>query len=159
MKKAKNAPRSSEEASSRVVDDELGDDLRLLVDAALKSEGAKRMTEAEHMLRLSAVACAARGRRVGSRSAMDVCAQLLNMTRQTLQPYAVIASRWDSAAELLKFFELRGAKGRSLSPSHVLELARLPRHSRDSWVGRILTEGLDARDLRRQLRGEPNAHR
>ena len=151
---------SSIELLKRPVID-LPDDLRALVEEAERADRAVGAAEAHLVHCLAELSRAAQGRHVTGGSAIEACAAALGISRQTLQPLALIASRW-GAAELREMFQRRGTRGRSMTASHMVLLARLPREQRAFWTERSLDGEVDVRELRRALgrkgrRSEPQA--
>ena len=141
---SKQAPSTSHAASNVP---ELPEDLRELVEHARAAGSAVRIAQAEYAYRLSLLALRAAGHRLGCVAAISAAATALGISRQTLQPYAVLAARW-APEDLRALFKLRTTHGRPLSVTHFLVLARLPRSKRDALIARALREGLDARTLR-----------
>jgi hypothetical protein len=129
---------------------ELPADLHGLVRNASQAGEAVRAAEAEYAYRLALVARAALGRRAGAESAIDACSAALGVSRQSLQPFALVATRWASH-DLLSLFTRRCSNGRPLSMSHLLLLVRLPRTDREVWANRALQESLDVRQLREAI--------
>ena len=135
----------------------LPDDLRQLVDAARLVQAKGRDIEVEYAFCLAEIARAATSRKVvrgngnGTFSAIEACARALGIERQTLQPYALLVSRW-TVDELRVLFNRRTVSGRRLSISHLIVLSRLARAERDAWSSRVLCEGLEAHQLRSLLR-------
>jgi hypothetical protein len=148
MEEARSANHVIEGASSAECD--LPDDLHELLREAHRACINLRIAEARYARSLAVLAGGARGRRVRGASAIEVCAKALGIARQTLQPFAIIASRW-SQSELNAIFEMRGAAGRPLTTSHLLCVARLPLRTRELWIRRALNEDLDVRALRERL--------
>ena len=128
-------------------DRDLPADLRGLVRSAEQAGDAVRAAEAEYAYRLALVARAALGRRAGSESAVLACSAALGVSRQSLQPFALVATRWASD-DLFGLFTRRSSNGRPLSMSHLLLLVRLPRAEREVWATKTLTDSLDVRQLR-----------
>jgi hypothetical protein len=126
---------------------ELPSDLRELIDAARRAAVATRRCQAEHAYHLARLARATLRRTVGTRSAIEVCAHALGMERQTLQPYAVLAARWEPSeiAALLQ-------QGLCLSHLRSLAQARLSKAARATWLERAISEKWEVHELRAQLR-------
>jgi CheY-like chemotaxis protein len=128
-------------------------DLRALAEDVLDSFAKERDLEAEQAYRLALLAKAAFAHRSPRGSAIEACARAVGLSRQTLQPYAIVASRW-SAPELKHLLaERRNANGEPISISHLVVLAKLPRPARDTWLERVFAEGLTVRQLRDILKG------
>jgi hypothetical protein len=107
----------------------------------------QRAAEAEVAYRFAAAA--AHATRNGG---IDACARALGVSRQTLAPYALVASHW-SAAELKHLLaERRNVHGDPISISHLVELAKLDPEDRDRWLERTFAGGLTVRELRAGLR-------
>jgi hypothetical protein len=128
-------------------DDALPADLRALVEGARRSLERVADAEAAYVYSLALMSRAATGRTVQGGSAIDVCAAALGLTRQTVQPYAVIASRWNFV-DLRRLLSRRTVRGRPLSTAHLLFLARLGKAQRGYWLERTVREGLDVHSLR-----------
>jgi len=148
-----NDQRSSGVIPIEVPSERLPEDLSALVAGLLAAEENVNAATAECVYRLAFLARAAHGRRVGSLDAMSVCAQAIGITRQTLQPFALIARCW-TQEELRELLTRRDAHGRGLSSSHLVTLARIPRAARIRWIERALAESLDVRALRRKIHEE-----
>jgi len=129
----------------------LPEDLQRHVDAVRKAAYAVSSAETEYVCCLATLAQVAAHRRLSSGSAADACAHALGITRQTLQPYSLLLTRWEPE-ELRALLSRRNVHGRPLSLSHLLELARLPAAMRARWIERTLAEGLDAHALRAAIR-------
>src|ERR1700730_6956325 len=126
-------------------------DLHHCVADARRAAVALRLAEAENAYRLALLVGAATGRRLGHEgSAIEACAKMLGVARSTLQPFAIIAVCW-SPQELRTLF---GYGDRSLSVSHLLIAARLPRPARDQWLERVHAERLGVHEFRRRLKDE-----
>lgn len=128
-------------------------DLRQLIDDTLRASIAVDKAEAEHHLRMAVLARKAAGRRVDGHSALAECARVLHISRSTLQAYAKLGARWE-LEEIRYLLERRNGRGRPLSVSHLLALAKLPCASRSVWVARALSEDLDVQALRRAIVGQ-----
>lgn len=133
---------------------QLPPELRPLAQDALDAFAKGRDVEAEQAYRLALLARAARAHSSAKRSGLADCARAIGVSRQTLQPYAVLASRW-SPKELKELLARRNIHGEPISVSHLMQLARLPRPVRDAWTERVFAEGLTVRELRDLLRGVP----
>jgi hypothetical protein len=129
----------------------LPSDLRKLVNEVLRAVTRMRGLEAEYVLGLAEVARAARDRRAENEPAIDACAKALGVARQTLQPYALIASRW-KPEELRHLLSRRDRHGRPISLSHLLVLARLPPRESARWTESVFEEGIVVHDLRKRVR-------
>lgn len=125
-----------------------GADLQSLIRDALEASEQQRTSEAELAYRVALVAQAARA----SRGTFDSCARALGMSRQTLQPYALVAERWSGKELRHLLAERRNARGEPISISHLALLAKLPRSTCDALVERVFAEGLTVHELRRVLR-------
>jgi hypothetical protein len=119
--------------------------------AVVQAESRMHAAEADYALRMAAVARAARRGGAGANSAVRQCASALGITRQTLQPYALVAMRW-THAELRSLFERHDCHGRRMSLSHLLILCRLPLAERRRRAEETLSEGLAVHELRRRVR-------
>lgn len=135
-----------------------GDDLQPFVDGALKAMKRQRVCEADVACQLALLARAAHD----ARGTLAACAQALGVSRQTLQPYTVVARQW-TGAELQHLLAVRrNSKGEPISMSHLLLVANWPRPECDRVVERVFSEALTVRQLRRIVRGtntSPPAHR
>jgi hypothetical protein len=132
--------------------DVLPEDLSRLVVAVQEARSALLQAQAEHACRLALLARAANGRVVRQTSATRVCAAILGISRQTLQPYARVAGRWH-ADELHALLENAVANGAVLSRSHLEQLAKVPQHECRVLVDRAFTERLTVRGLKALIRG------
>jgi DNA-binding response OmpR family regulator len=132
----------------------LPDDLRALAEDVLDSFAKEHELHAEQAYRLALLAKAAFARASSSKgSPIEACARAVGLSRQTLQPYAIVASRW-SAPELKHLLaERRNAQGEPISISHLVVLAKLPRGTRETWIERVFAEALTVRQLRDILKG------
>lgn len=140
------APRGAGGGSPRGNGD--GGQLQPLIDGALQAMRQQRACEADVAYRLALLAHAARS----SRGTFATCARALGVSRQTLQPYALVAEQW-SADELRTLLaERRTSLGEPISISHLVLLAKLPRPACDRILERVFSEGLTVRQLRRVLR-------
>ena len=119
--------------------------------AVAQAEASLHAAEAEYALRMAAVARAARRGGAGARSAVRACASALGITRQTLQPYALVAMRWKEA-ELRSLLERQDCNGRCISLSHLLILCRLPLAERQRRTEETFREGLAVHRLRERIR-------
>jgi DNA-binding response OmpR family regulator len=126
--------------------EDLPEDLRELVGGVLSTAVELGTKESEYAYRLALLARAANGRRLRGRSATEACADAVNVSRQTLQVYATVAARWEPEA-LPALFKRRDCKGRPLTTSHLVAIARAPQSSRDELIEHALREGLDVRQL------------
>jgi DNA-binding response OmpR family regulator len=134
--------------------DELPSELRVLADDVLDVFAQERSIEAEQAYRLALLAQAAFASEERDWSVIEACARAVGLSRQTLQPYATVASRW-TAPELLHLLaERRNARGEPISISHLVLLARLSNPARSQWLERVFDEGLTVRQLRELLRSE-----
>jgi hypothetical protein len=105
---------------------DLTDDLRALVVEVLQAEAAAHAAEADRICKVTALAQAANGRRLTSgRSALAACAESLRVSRQTLQAYVTLATRW-SCDRLRTLLGRRDANGTPISFTQLLEIARAP---------------------------------
>ena len=125
--------------------------LRDLVAGVQHAVSMLREAEAQYVLRMAEVARAARRGGAGDESSMNACARALGISRQTLQPYAVVALRW-TERDLRDLFDRRDCHGRPLSLSHLLVLARLSQAERSRWIEVVLAEGTPVHELRERLR-------
>jgi DNA-binding NarL/FixJ family response regulator len=133
-------------------DDELPDDLRTLAGDVLDTFARERALHAEQAYRLALLAKAAFAHPSLKGSPIEACARAVGLSRQTLQPYALVATRW-SAPELRHLLaERRNSRGEPISISHLVLLAKLPRATRDTWTERVFAEGLTVRQLREILK-------
>jgi hypothetical protein len=113
------------------------------VKEALQAIKLQRAAEAEVAYRLAVAA--AHATRDGG---IDACAAVLGVSRQTLAPYALVASQW-TAEELRHLLaERRTVHGDPISISHLVELAKLAPADRDRWLERTFAQGLTVRELR-----------
>jgi len=136
-------------------DPPLPDELHKLAQDVLDTFAKERAVEAEQAYRLALLAKAAFLHKSARGSAIAACARAVGLSRQTLQPYAIVATRW-SAPELKQLLaERRNVRGEPISISHLVLLAKLPRATRDTWIERAFAEGLTVRQLRDLLRGVP----
>jgi hypothetical protein len=117
---------------------------------AVRAAREVRLAEAEHAYKMAIVARVAAGRRCSGRSAVEVSARSLGVTRRTLQQFAILATRW-TFDEYRVLLERRGPSGHSLTVSHLLVVAPLSREAREHWIARVLLEGLAVRTLRAQI--------
>jgi hypothetical protein len=125
-------------------------DLHEFLAAARRAAAELRLAEAENAYRLALLVRAATGRHGGrGGSALAARAQLLGVSRSTLQPFSIIASCW-SPDELRTIFER--SDSRSLSVSHLLLIGQLPGPTRHQWIERVLAEGLGVHELRSRLK-------
>jgi DNA-binding response OmpR family regulator len=132
--------------------DELPPDLRALADDVLDVFAQERSLEAEQAYRLALLAQAAFASEARDWSVIEACARAVGLSRQTLQPYATVVSRW-SADELRRLLaERRNVRGEPISVSHLVLLSRLPNPARSLWLERVFGEGLTVRQLRELLR-------
>jgi DNA-binding response OmpR family regulator len=139
---------------SKEDEEALPDDLRALAEDVLDTFARERELHAEQAYRLALLAKAAFAREHVKGSSIEACARAVGLSRQTLQPYAIVASRW-SAPELRTLLaERRNAHGEPISISHLVVLAKLPRATRDAWIERVFAEALTVRQLRDILKGE-----
>ena len=130
------------------VESDLPEDLRILAEDVLDSFAREHALHAEQAYRLALLAKAAFARASPRGSPIEACARAVGLSRQTLQPYAIVASRW-SAPELKHLLaERRNARGEPISISHLVVLAKLPRGTRDAWIERVFAESLTVRQLR-----------
>jgi hypothetical protein len=125
--------------------------LQDLVAGVQQAISTLREAEAQYVLRMADVARAARRGGAADESSIDRCASALGISRQTLQPYAIIALRW-TARDLRDLFGRRDSHGRPISLSHLLVLARLPQADRSHWIEVVLAEGMPVHELRERLR-------
>jgi DNA-binding response OmpR family regulator len=141
--------------AGEVDETELSEELQALVGDVLDTIASERALEAEQAYRLALLAKAALASTTPRGSPIEACARAVGLSRQTLQPYALVASRW-SAPELKRLLaERRNVRGEPISISHLVMLAKLPRATRDSWIERVFSEGLTVRQLRDILKTEP----
>jgi hypothetical protein len=134
-------------------EEELPDDLRTLAEDVLDSFAEEHALHAEQAYRLALLAKAAFARGSSKGSPIEACARAVGLSRQTLQPYAIVASRW-SAPELKHLLaERRNTRGEPISISHLVVLAKLPRGTREAWIERVFAEALTVRQLRDILKG------
>lgn len=132
---------------------DLPDDLRALAGDVLDTFAREHELHAEQAYRLALLAKAAFARGSSKGSPIEACARAVGLSRQTLQPYAIVASRW-SAPELKHLLaERRNAQGQPISISHLVVLAKLPRGMRETWIERVFAEALTVRQLRDILKG------
>jgi hypothetical protein len=122
-------------------------DLVGLVEAVRQAQNEVDAANAKYVYALALLSRAASGRTIEGGSAVDLCAHAVGLSRQTLQPYAIVALRW-RPEELRNLLNLRTAQERPLSIAHLLVLARLPAADRETWLLRTVREGLDAHSLR-----------
>jgi hypothetical protein len=122
-----------------------------LVAGVQQAVSTLRDAEAQYVLRMAEVARAARRGGVADESSINHCARALGISRQTLQPYAIVALRW-TTKDLRDLFERRDCHGRPISLSHLLVLARLPQADRSRWIEVVLAEGTPVHELRARLR-------
>jgi hypothetical protein len=122
--------------------------LKPLIDGALQAMRQQRACEADVAYRLALLAHAARS----SRGTFATCARALGVSRQTLQPYALVAEQWSGDELRTLLAERRNSLGEPISISHLVLLAKLPRPACDRIVERVFSEGLTVRQLRRVLR-------
>ncbi|HSY21881.1 MAG TPA: hypothetical protein VK841_07195 [Polyangiaceae bacterium] len=127
-----------------------------LVAGVQQAVSTLRDAEAQYILRMAEVARAARRGGAADESSINHCARALGISRQTLQPYAIVALRW-TAQDLRDLFERRDCHGRPISLSHLLVLARLPLADRSRWIEVVLAEGTPVHELRARLRKMRNA--
>jgi ActR/RegA family two-component response regulator len=140
---------------------DLPEDLRRLAARAVAAStdvGRAQGTYAEH---LGALARAASGRRLASRSATAACAEAIGVSRQVLQAAGAVGAR---VAEPVfqDLFSRRNCQGRHITPSHLVAVSGLPNSTRAEVIERIFSEGLgvhDVRSLVSQLRQSPSAKR
>ncbi|HSY23662.1 MAG TPA: hypothetical protein VK841_16155 [Polyangiaceae bacterium] len=125
--------------------------LRDLVATAAEAEARLHAAEADYALRMAAVARAARRGGATDNSAARACASALGITRQTLQPYALLGMRW-TPAELRSLLERQDCHGRRVSLSHLLILSRLSHTERCRRTEEVFAEGLGVHELRRRIR-------
>jgi DNA-binding response OmpR family regulator len=126
--------------------EDLPEDLRELVGGVLSTAVELGTKESEYAYRLALLARAANGRRLDGRSATGACADAVSVSRQTLRLYASVAARWEPE-DLPALLRRRDCKGRPLTTSHLVAIARAPRSSRDELTERALRDGLDVRQL------------
>jgi hypothetical protein len=122
-----------------------------LVAGVQQAVSTLRDAEAQYILRMAEVARAARRGGVADESSINHCARALGISRQTLQPFAIVGLRW-TARDLRELFERRDCHGRPISLSHLLVLARLPQADRSRWIEVVLAEGTPVHELRERLR-------
>lgn len=122
--------------------------LQPLIDGALEAIRQQRACEADLAFRLALLAHAARN----SRGTFATCARALGVSRQTLQPYALVAEQWSGDELRTLLAERRNSLGEPISISHLVLLAKVPRPACDRIVERVFSEGLTVRQLRRVLR-------
>jgi hypothetical protein len=125
--------------------------IRHLVAAAVQAGARLHAAEAEYALGMAAVARAARRGGATDNSAARECASALGITRQTLQPYALLAMRW-TPQELRVLLERQDCNGRRISLSHLLILSRLSHAERLRRTEEVFVEGLGVHDLRARIR-------
>jgi hypothetical protein len=122
-------------------------DLHSRILDAIEATADVRDAQAEHAYRVALLARSA----IGRGRVFVSCARALGMQRQTLQPFALVATRW-SPEDLRSLFSARDAHGRPLSISHLQLLARLPRGERNEWLVAVLRDCIDVHSLRERLR-------
>jgi hypothetical protein len=122
-----------------------------LVVAAVEAGARLHAAEAEYAFRMAAVARAARRGGATESSAVRACASALGITRQTLQPYALIGMRW-TPEELRSLLERHDCNGRRISLSHLLILSRLSHAERQRRTEEVFAEGLAVHELRERIR-------
>jgi hypothetical protein len=117
---------------------------------AIRAARDAKLAEAEYAYKMAIVAQVAAGRRLSGMSAVEASARSLGVTRRTLQQWAILATRW-TLAECRVLLERRGPDGNSLTVSHLLVVASLPREARKHWIERALLDGLAVRELRAHI--------
>jgi len=151
--------RQEDQPGTSASDADLPADLRELIDEVRRATACIRVAQAEHAYRLALLAKAATSRRLANRlAAMEACARHVGVARTTLHAFSILATRW-GLDELRELFIRQDANGQALSVTHLLLVGHLPRATRDRWINRVLTEGLDVRSLKSLMRsGRPHAH-
>ena len=125
--------------------------MRNLVTAAIQAGARLHAAKAEYALQMAAVARAARRGGATDNSAARECASALGITRQTLQPYALLAMRW-TPEELRRLLERQDCNGRRISLSHLLILSRLSHAERCRRTEEVFAQGLGVHELRGRIR-------
>jgi len=132
--------------------------LRDLVATAVEAEVRLCTAKAEYAVRVAAMARAAfRGPPAEAREIRDRAAAL-GITRQTLQVYAVVGTKW-SAAELRLLLEREDCHGQRISVSHLLLLARVEGEERGRRTEEVFANGLNLRELRGRIRESARSQR
>jgi hypothetical protein len=82
---------------------------------------------------------------------MEACAMEIGLARSTLTVFSILATRW-APDQLRTLFERRGLRGRSLSLTQLVLIARRPRPEGAQWIERVLGEDCDVRELKERMR-------
>jgi hypothetical protein len=122
------------------------ENVRSALQDAIRAHEAMTTATAECTYRLTILAGLVTSCGGGSRL-LEACAAALNITRQALHPYVLVAARWP-LDDLGRTLRRRDVLDRCLSGSHVHLLARLPYRARQECIERVLCEGLSVRQLR-----------
>lgn len=144
--------------------EQVPEDLQRLLAGVRRAASEAALAEAKHAYAVAKLSLAATGRIVpaGRGAALGKCADLLGYSRQKLQSYGPIATRW-TADQFLGLFQLSGSSRTKLSTSHLLLLAPLPRSKGELWIARVLENGMTVRELKDCLQdvdpdAQPSVH-
>lgn len=139
------------EARSRSTESDLSPPLNHLVQDVLDTNAEALSLEAERAYRMALLARGA----YGDGRQFAASAKAVGLSRQALQPYILVASRWTSEELRSLLAERRNADGKPISVSHLQLMARLPRRARAEWVERVFAESLTVSELQELLRAVP----
>ena len=133
-------------------------ELRGLV-ADVRAEDARiGQADARRNYRLAALAKAANGLPNDAATTFDACANAAGVSRQTLQEYATLTTRW-SPEQIARMLSLTDRTGKALTRAHLLRFARGPLEVRAAFEAAVATGEFDIGELQGMLRKARGASR
>ncbi len=126
-------------------------ELRGLV-ADVRTEDARiGQADARRAYRLANLAKAASALPSDTATTFDACAQAARVSRQTLQEYATLTTRW-SPEDVAWMLGLTDRNGKALTRAHLLRFARGPCEVRMEFDAAVATRSFDIEELQAKLR-------
>ena len=116
------------------------------VNNVLRAAATWSESHAEYAYSMAMLARAVSGKRIGERSAAEVCALAANLGRSALEDYVAVSAHF-TPWEVRLLFGLRDGRGETLTLSRLLEVARAPRRLREQ-LEREMWAAADVRRLR-----------
>ncbi len=127
--------------------------------ADVRAEDARiGQADARRNYRLAALAKAASALPSDAATTFDACAQAAGVSRQTLQEYATLTTRW-SPEQLARMLSLTDRTGKALTRAHLLRFARGPLDVRAAFEAAVATGEFDIAELQALLRETRGASR
>ena len=120
--------------------------------ADVRAEDARiGQADARRACRLANLAKAASALPSDTATTFDACAHAARVSRQTLQEYATLTTRW-SAEDIAWMLGLTDRNGKALTRVHLLRFARGPGEVRMEFDAAVATGDFDIEELQAKVR-------